>query len=452
MSTLHTFAYDLYFSGSCLLLGPSISSLSRTSRMLCLAPTRFSFSFLHVRTCSFFWKENSIATSESRKSAQLTNHAFVFIVYANIIYIYIHGYKYTNVYNLPSQGVHWTNQPRWTSNNFWRLFTEETWFDFGRRVAMYPNWYENLWKDCHTRIWPQEVTEWAADGFTSIAKLTFLSHSEYLQLLSTKIKYYLIYWSRRALENPCLLRESVCGLHFVDRCSTWRQRGNSMTAASRFWRLADFEAALRLVDVRISELCQGFRLDMPWWWIWWQFEMYGMYHAADSNRTLTLRCMHLVRRWCTVLKELLLKTLPAHCYNIELIASDPASYCTFARGAPWLSKPSSSPLIIANWQCSGRALASSAFCDLQVSAFLGSTRANDASGLSRKAGSASKWLTTACKILQDAAFSRVMSCRCRVSLKSLLAFVQGLESMLKALLQERVLTKVGRLLSDLVGQ
>lgn len=45
-----------------------------------------------------------------------------------------------------------------------------------------------------------------------------------------------------------------------------------------------------------------------------------------------------------------------------------------------------------------------------------------------------------------------MSCRCRVSLKSLLAFVQGLESMLKALLQERVLTKVGRLLSDLVGQ
>jgi hypothetical protein len=36
-----------------------------------------------------------------------------------------------------------------------------------------------------------------------------------------------------------------------------------MTAASRFWRLADFEAALRLVDVRISELCQGFRLDMP---------------------------------------------------------------------------------------------------------------------------------------------------------------------------------------------
>lgn len=90
-----------------------------------------------------------------------------------------------------------------------------------------------------------------------------LSHSEYLQLLSTKIKYYLIYWSRRALENPCLLPESVCGLHFVDRCSTWRQRGNSMTAASRFWRLADFEAALRLVDVRISELCQGFRLDMP---------------------------------------------------------------------------------------------------------------------------------------------------------------------------------------------
>lgn len=71
--------------------------------------------FLLVFTCSYlflFLKENSIATSESRKSAQLTNHAFVFIVYANIIYIYIHGYKYTNVYNLPSQGVHWTNQPR----------------------------------------------------------------------------------------------------------------------------------------------------------------------------------------------------------------------------------------------------------------------------------------------------------------------------------------------------
>jgi hypothetical protein len=47
--------------------------------------------FLLVFTCSYlflFLKENSIATSESRKSAQLTNHAFVFIVYANIIYIY----------------------------------------------------------------------------------------------------------------------------------------------------------------------------------------------------------------------------------------------------------------------------------------------------------------------------------------------------------------------------
>ena len=40
-----------------------------------------------------------------------------------------------------------------------------------------------------------------------------------------------------------------------------------------------------------------------------------------------------------------------------------------------------------------------------------------------------------------------MSCQSQVA-----ASVQGLESMLKALLQERVLTKVGRLLSDLVGQ
>ena len=294
---------------------------------------------------------------------------------------------------------------------------------------MYPNWYENLWKDCHTRIWPQEVTEWAADGFTSIAKLTFLSHSEYLQLLSTKIKYYLIYWSRRALENTCLLRESVCGLHFVDRCSTWRQRGNSMTAASRFWRLADFEAALRLVDVRISELCQGFRRDMPWWWIWWQFEMHGMYHAADSNRTLTLRCMHLVRRWCTVLKELLLKTLPAHCYNIELIASDSASYCTFT----------------AHWQCSGTCIQ----CILWPPGF-GISWKHSCEWRQRPFQKSRQCLKVAYNILQLLARCSFQSCHlvsCRVSLKSLLAFVQGLESMLKALLQERVLTKVGRLLS-----
>lgn len=93
------------------------------------------------------------------------------------------------------------------------------------------------------------------------------------------------------------------------------------------------------------------------------------------------------------------------------------------------------------------ALASSAFCDLQVSAFLGSTRANGASGLSRKAGSASKWLTTSYNCLRDAAFSRVISCHVVLVSSRCLAFVQGLESMLKALLQERVLTKVGRLLS-----
>lgn len=406
--------------------------------MLCLAPTHFSFSFLHVRTCSFFWKENSIATSESRKSAQLTNHAFVFIVYA--YYIYIHGYKYTNVYNLPSQGVHWTNQPRWTSNNFWRPFTEETWFDFGRRVAMYPNWYENLWKDCHTRIWPQEVTEWAADGFTSIAKLTFLSHSEYLQLLSTKIKYYLIYWSRRALENPCLLRESVCGLHFVDRCSTWRQRGNSMTAASRFWRLADFEAALRLVDVRISELCQGFRRDMPWWWIWWQFEMHGMYHAADSNRTLTLRCMHLVRRWCTVLKELLLKTLPAHCYNIEhieLIASDSASYCTFT----------------AHWQCSGTCIQ----CILWPPGF-GISWKHSCEWRQRPFQKSRQCLKVAYNILQLLARCSFQSCHlvsCRVSLKSLLSVCAGAGVHAQGAASREGVDQGGKaaqLLSDLVGQ
>ena len=134
-----------------------------------------------------------------------------------------------------------------------------------------------------------------------------------------------------------------------------------------------------------------------------------------------------------------------------MTSSDSASYCTFARGARGSRNHQ-----VRRLSGSGRALAVhfvtrfrhflEALVRMTPAAFPEKQAVRQCL---KVAYNILQHLTTACKILQDAAFSRVMSMSCQ---SQVAASVQGLESMLKALLQERVLTKVGRLLSDLVGQ
>ena len=117
----------------------------------------------------------------------LRNHEFVLIVYTCI-------HMYTIYPPKVCTGRIFEDRSR---------STEETWFDFGPRLV-YPDWLSRYrWKSmkgCHTRIWPQEVTEWAADGFTSPKSQFWVipGTCKYYQTKSNKFKY-LSYWSRRAL-------------------------------------------------------------------------------------------------------------------------------------------------------------------------------------------------------------------------------------------------------------